>query len=171
MNRSTRSRVGYYRNLTAKEAAVMSIRKGVVIGLCSLVASLGQISSAGAVFPDRPEGPTAGIAYMSGGIGEEEQETLNELGQTYDLKLIFADTTGHYLSDVVVEITDERGHQVLAAVSRGPWFFANLPAGRYRVRATNLGSTREQVIQVSPRHQARLAFSWTEPGSYFAREE
>ena len=150
----------------------MDIRKGVVIGLCSLVAGLGQISSAGAVFPDRPEGSTAaGITYMSGGIGEEEQETLNELGQTYDLKLIFADTTGHYLSDVVVEITDERGHQVLAAVSRGPWFFANLPTGRYHVRATNLGSARERVIQVSPRHQARLAFSWTEPGSYFAREE
>src|ERR1043166_924799 len=107
MNRSTRSRVGYYRSLTAKEAPVMDIRKGVVIGLCSLVAGLGQISSAGAVFPDRPEGSTAaGITYMSGGIGEEEQETLNELGRSYDLKLIFADTTGHYLSDVVVEITD-----------------------------------------------------------------
>jgi len=150
----------------------MNIRKGVVIGLCSLVAGLGQISVAGARFSDRPEGSTAaGITYMSGGIGEEEQETLSELGRNYDLKLIFADTTGHYLSDVAVEITDERGHQVLAEVSQGPWFFANLPAGRYRVRATNQGSAREQIVYVSPRHQTRLAFSWAESESHFAREE
>lgn len=150
----------------------MKIRKGVIIGLCSFLASLGQIGVAGAVLLDQPEVSTSGgISYMSGGIGEEERDTLSQLGQTYDLKLIFADTTGHYLSDVTVVITDERGHHVLEAVSHGPWFFANLPAGRYHVRATTLGSTREQVIQVSPRHQVRLAFSWTEQESHFAKGE
>ncbi|HEV8712890.1 MAG TPA: carboxypeptidase-like regulatory domain-containing protein [Candidatus Binatia bacterium] len=150
----------------------MKTRNGVIIGLCSLLAGLGLTSVAGAGFLDQPEAPpSAGISCMSGGIGEEERDTLSELGQSYDLKLIFADTTGHYLSDVTVEITDERGHQVLEAVSHGPWFFANLPAGRYHVRATTLGSPREQVIQVSPQHQVRLAFSWPEPGSRFAKEE
>jgi hypothetical protein len=96
---------------------------------------------------------------------------LNQLVQSSALKLIFADTTGHYLCDVSVGITDERGHQILAAVSHGPWFFANLPAGRYHVLAATQGYTREQIVQVSPQHQSRLAFSWTEPGSRFAKAE
>src|SRR2546429_3892065 len=108
---------------------------------------------------------------MSGGIGEEERETLNQLDQSYALQLIFADTTGYYLSAVTVVITDEQGHQVRAAVSHGPWFFANLPAGRYHIRATTLGDTRAQVIQVFPGRRVRLAFSWTEQGIHLAQGE
>ena len=150
----------------------MSPRRSMIIGLCSALVGLGQVSSASTVFHAQPEVYTsAGISYMSGGIGEEERDTLAQLGQAYDLKLIFADTTGHYLSEVSVGITDERGHQILAAVSHGPWFFANLPAGRYHVLAAAQGYTREQIVQVSPQHQSRLAFSWAEPGSRFAKAE
>src|SRR5437899_3040837 len=143
-------------------------RKSMIIGLCSVLVGLGQASSAGVVFHNQPEVYTStGVSYMSGGIGEEERDTLAQLGQAYDLKLIFADTTGHYLSEVLVGITDERGHQILAAASHGPWFFANLPAGRYHVLAATQGYTQEQIVQVSPQHQSRLAFSWTELGSRF----
>jgi len=150
----------------------MRLRKSMLIGLCSVLVGVGHVSSVGAVFLDQPGVQTSGgISYLSGGVGEEERETLTQLGQAYNLKLIFADTTGHYLSEVAVGITDERGHQVLAAVSRGPWFFADLPAGRYHVLATTQGYTREQVVHVSPQHQARLAFSWPEPGGRLARAE
>jgi hypothetical protein len=150
----------------------MQPQKSLIIGLCSVLISLGQVSSASAGFRDQPEVQTSvGISYLSGGIGEEERDTLAQLDQDYNLKLIFADTTGHYLSDVTVGITDERDHQVLTAVSHGPWFFANLPAGRYHVLASIQGYTREQVVQVSPQRQARLAFAWPEQGSHFARAE
>jgi hypothetical protein len=147
----------------------MQLRKKIAIGLCSFLASFGPVGSSGAL-NELETYTSAGISYLSGGIGQDELDTLTQLGQAYDLKLIFADTAGHYLSDVSVGITDERGQQVLAAVSRGPWFFANLPAGRYHVLATNQGYTREQVVQISPHHQARLAFSWTEQGSRFAKK-
>ena len=150
----------------------MNPRKRLRIGLYSVLIGVGQMSSADAMLRNQPVGYTAvGISYLSGGIGEEERETLTQLGQAYPLKLIFADTSGHYLSDVAVGILNERGQEVLAAVSQGPWFFANLPAGRYHVLAMAQGETREQVVQVSPQHQARLAFAWAEPGSRLARAE
>jgi hypothetical protein len=148
----------------------MQVKKNIIIGLCSFLVSLGQVGISSTLNPSEVH-TSAGISYMSGGIGEDELADLTQLGQAYNLKLIFADTGGHYLSDVSVGITDERGHQVLAAVSDGPWFFANLPAGRYHVLATTQGYTREQVVQISPQHQARLAFFWTEPGSRFAKRE
>jgi hypothetical protein len=110
----------------------------------------------------------AGISYVSGGVSEEERERLQQLSADYTLKLIFA---GHYLSDVAVGIRDERGHQVLEAVAYGPWFFANLPAGRYHILAAAQGSRREQVVQISPHNQTRLTFSWTDHGSHMATNE
>jgi hypothetical protein len=84
------------------------------------------------------------------------------MGQAYTLKLTFADTTGHYLSDIFVVIAEASGAPVLEAVSQGPWFFAKLPPGRYRVRATTLGHSLQQVAQVSATGQTRLTFSWSE---------
>jgi len=153
-----------------KEALIMQLRKKIVIGLCGSLLSLGPVGICGALNQSDAY-VSAGVSYMSGGIGEDELEMLAELGQAYNLKLIFADTTGHYLSDVSVGITDERNRQVLAAVSRGPWFFAKLPAGRYHVLATTQGYTREQMVRVLPQHQIRLAFSWPESGSHFAKRE
>jgi hypothetical protein len=139
----------------------MNPRKSMVIGLCSVLIGVGPMGNAGAVPRNQAEGYTAvGISYLSGGVGEEERELLTELGQAYPLKLIFADTTGQYLSDVAVGILDARGQQVLAAMSQGPWFFVRLPAGRYHVLSTTQGYTQERMVNVSPHHQVQLAFSW-----------
>ena len=55
----------------------MSPRRSMIIGLCSVLVGLGQVSSASTVFHAQPEVYTsAGISYMSGGIGEEERDTL-----------------------------------------------------------------------------------------------
>jgi hypothetical protein len=77
-----------------------------------------------------------GYAYMSGGVGSEERNQMEGQANRYDLKLSFADHAGEYLSDVRVAINDEHGKKIVNTTTAGPWFYINLPAGKYEIKAT-----------------------------------
>ena len=68
------------------------------------------------------------------------------------------------MSDVNVTIVDEQGRKVLETVSDGPWFYTNLPPGKYKVMAQARGKTHQQVVQVSPQKQTQLQFHWVLEG-------
>ena len=122
---------------------------------------LGTSSLAAVLAPTQLESKTEnGIRYMSGGIGEEEQEMLSALGQNDDLKLVFATKEGNYLSDVAVVIKDGSGNRVLAAVAEGPWFYTDLPTGKYLISATIQGETHQQMVHVNSGKQTQLYFHW-----------
>lgn len=101
-----------------------------------------------------------GITYLSGGIGVDERDALRARAIDYNLRLSFAEKTGHYLSDVEVVIRDATGTTVLEAVSQGPWFFVKLPVGRYTVMATAIGKTYQQGASVRAAGQTQLNFYW-----------
>lgn len=101
-----------------------------------------------------------GLTYVSGGIGLDERETLRHVGQDYDLRLSFAEKAGNYLSDVEVVIKDAGGKTALEAISQGPWFFANLPAGKYTILASMKGKTHQQMARVVTHGQISLYFYW-----------
>jgi len=42
----------------------------------------------------------------------------------------------------------------------GPLFFANLPAGKYKVAATAYSQTKEQSVTVTDGKQTAISFSW-----------
>ena len=56
-------------------------------------------------FPIQPK-HYGNIPYLSGGVGLDEREALNQMSRDYDLKLSFAVTGGNYLGDVAVEVRD-----------------------------------------------------------------
>ena len=100
------------------------------------------------------------IEYRSGGIGEDERRALRALAAEYNLRLSFvAEGRGAYLSGVGVRIESEEGKVVLNAQADGPWFFARLPAGRYRIAATLAGNTVSQDADVT-RGAAELVLRW-----------
>jgi hypothetical protein len=102
-----------------------------------------------------------GVRYASGGIGESERDELNALSNQFNLRLLFAmQGSGNYLADVQVDIMDESGKTVLSAESQGPWFFAQLPPGAYRVQVSVLNQTQQQTVRVSGSRQSRLNFYW-----------
>ena len=108
-----------------------------------------------------------GVPYTSGGFGLDERERLEAESHQYNLRLIFAmreDTP--YLADVEVVIHDAAGKKILAAVDTGPWFFAKLPAGSYRVSATSFGKTLTQRVQVPESGQARAGFYWEKSDAF-----
>jgi hypothetical protein len=83
-----------------------------------------------------------GIRYLTGGIGSSEREIMDNWGASYDLKLIFAESSGHFLSDVKVVIQDHDGNEILAVLTNGPWLYVELSTGAYQVTATFSGVTQ-----------------------------
>jgi hypothetical protein len=106
-----------------------------------------------------------GIRYVSGGVGEDERTEIEALASQFNLRLMFAkQDSGEYLSDVQVSIREERGGTILDARSEGPLFFAQLPAGDYRVEATPSGMPdrmpQSKTVHVGSSGQTRLDFYW-----------
>ena len=81
----------------------------------------------------------------------------------YNLHLLFAVRgTGEYLADIPVTIADAKGKVLVEAVSQGPFFYARLLAGRYRVTAGKGSSAITRTVSVPSRGAANEAFYWSE---------
>ena len=103
----------------------------------------------------------AGITYVSGGIGLEERQALNEVTGDYNLKLVFAEKgSGAYVADVKLWIMNMKGQKILEAVSDGPWFFVKLAPGRYKITAESEGKSQVQQAKVGGGRQIQLHFYW-----------
>jgi hypothetical protein len=102
-----------------------------------------------------------GLRYLSGGVGEESQQLLSAHASEFNLKLVFALTSGAYLSNVKVAIADAKGTKtLLEATSDGPWFLAKLPVGNYRVVATYAGKASERSVAVDATALRTVEFRW-----------
>jgi hypothetical protein len=104
-------------------------------------------------------GTRNGVPYLSGGIGLDEREYITQmLARDYNFKLELAAANGDYISNVDVRITDSSGRVVLQVGTGGPWLFARLSPGRYRVEATAQGRTFEKTVTIGGESTARLVF-------------
>ncbi len=101
-----------------------------------------------------------GIKFVSGGVGSMERKILDRMAGDYSLKVVLATDTGHYLSQVQVEIIRADGTKMVSATTEGPWLLADLEPGSYRVKARYNGKWQSRNITVSPDKQSRLVFNW-----------
>lgn len=100
-----------------------------------------------------------GIAFLTGGVSDQEQAAIKEWGDRFNLKVLMALEEGNYLSDVDIRISDAQGNTVLETVSRGPFLYAELPPGTYTVTARAQGEVQEQTAQVG-QGQAQVDLRW-----------
>lgn len=101
-----------------------------------------------------------GTPYLSGGVGEFAREALEQQAADFNLKLVFATQSGHYLADVNVLIESRDGNDVLRAVADGPWLYAQLPPGTYTVTAEAAGDVKSQTVRVGGQGRRQLSFYW-----------
>lgn len=102
-----------------------------------------------------------GVAFVSGGIGEEETRSLRGVMPLYSLWLTTAaQGSGAYLAGVQVRILDAQGRVVLLHALQGPWLLVDLPSGHYRIEAQFESQMRQAVTTIHPgdHHQVVLYF-------------
>ena len=128
---------------------------------CSLAAIL--LGSTALVFAaTEPVKQGAGdITYVSGGVGDESLARMTAMVSGYNVKFVFAKTSGEFVSGVMVTITDAKGRTVVDAKSDGPWFLTRLPAGNYQIAASLAGKTERQQIDVGSSKLSTVDFRWT----------
>jgi hypothetical protein len=102
-----------------------------------------------------------GIDYVTGGIGDSEQQALQEMASDFNLGLIFAvRESGNYLNDIDVQIQDSAGELVLETTSKGPMLYADLEPGSYNVEASGYGETYNRTVDLQEGQQETLNFTW-----------
>jgi hypothetical protein len=102
-----------------------------------------------------------GVRYLVGGVGADERKMMEQLDADYNVKFVFANAFGDYISDVAVRIEDLRGKTVARLVTNGPWLYVKLAAGAYRVRATHGTKTMEiERLEVPKAQGIRLTLGW-----------
>lgn len=102
-----------------------------------------------------------GIAYLSGGIGEDEAKAIQQT-TGYNLHMTFAvGAENKYIPDVDVVIEKAQGQPVLTLQDAGPLVYVQLPAGKYNVIATRNGEVRRDVAEVGSGEARNLVFHWS----------
>ena len=71
----------------------------------------------------------ANVPAVSGGVSVNARDNMRAATPPHNVKMVFALTTGNYVSDVQVKVTNQSGKVVIDDTSNGPWLFAQLPAG------------------------------------------
>ncbi|MGN6578581.1 MAG: carboxypeptidase-like regulatory domain-containing protein [Bordetella sp.] len=129
-----------------------------------VVAAALAVSAVAAVSQPLPERRHVGVVtYVSGGIGSDEAQYMQSIRQDFNLRLLFANkTSGQYVANVRVDIGSTSGAALASLVSDGPFFYARLPEGAYRVRVTYEGAVQTADVDLRQGRAAALQFYWPE---------
>lgn len=106
------------------------------------------------------QAPASTAGFHCGGVGQGEQQRMKAEAPQHDALLTFAVSTGAYLADVDVRISDSKGAVVLEGKCDGPLMLVDLPRhGSYRVSATAKGKTQSKTLAVGGK-PAHAVFVW-----------
>ncbi|MBS1230987.1 MAG: hypothetical protein H6R17_4264 [Proteobacteria bacterium] len=134
--------------------------KNRLLGCAIAAVLLGSAALAAAADAEPVIQAGSNVSYVSGGVGDESLARLTAITGEYNVKLVFARTSGEYLSNVRVEITDAKGRNVVDSHSDGPWFLIRLPAGHYQIVASLGDKAEKRAIDVGTSKLSTLDFRW-----------
>ena len=108
------------------------------------------------------EGKTSeGFPYQFGGISSDEREAMEERAKGYNVKLVFAEKRGSFVSGVSLQIGAAKGTEVLALTVEGPWFYIQLPPGEYSIKARLRGELQEiKNLAVAKDKRVQQSVTW-----------
>jgi hypothetical protein len=130
----------------------------------SLVAAVFLLFASSAFAQESPAAPAVksqgSASYISGGVTGDERDAMKPLAKDYNLRMAFALSVGNYVADVKINVQNAKGKTVLDVVSDGPWLYAKLPAGKYKVIAEYEGKAVTKSATISANKGASLNFVW-----------
>lgn len=103
------------------------------------------------------------VSFVSGGVGQEEVCQIKSMRNGYNLHLLFAESpSSQFLADIPVRIVDHTGTAVLDTRAQGPYLYARLPPGSYRILAENGDRTQIRQVRISTNAKpVAVSFVWT----------
>lgn len=115
------------------------------------------------------------VSYVSGGVGQDEVCQIKGMQDSYNLHLLFAETpSNQFLADIPVRIVDRDGNTVLDTRTDGPYLYARLAPGSYRIVAENGDRIQSRQVRIlSKARPTAVSFLWrsAEPRSPRIRVE
>lgn len=120
------------RYLNYRSSHGIALFSAVLLVLGSAISARAEMSP-GTMSQDRN---VEDMTYITGGIGDEEQQAMEGVRSQYNLHVVTAQKNGDYEDDTIVSIYNSRGERILNAES-GPMLFAKLPPGSYTLVANN----------------------------------
>jgi hypothetical protein len=135
--------------------------RNLIVSCAVLVLGIATASPASATDESgnvRSVEPRSEISWVSGGVGDQEQERLKEVAKDFNLRVTLANPAGEYLGGAHLEIRDRGGKTVLQAESEGPLFFAKLAPGSYTVKASEAGDAEQKTVEVGSGTQTAVLF-------------
>ena len=104
-----------------------------------------------------------GATYVSGGTLEEERKALFKLAPRFPIQLIFQlDGEIAPIEGVKVSVRDIGGNVLIEAVSDGPFFYCNPPAGgRFTIDVEYNGQKQSQTKDLVGRRYLVLEYKFT----------
>ena len=92
----------------------------------------------------------AGVSYITGGVGDEELAEIKAQEHNFNAHVLLSSTSGEYMSEATIRFLDSSNAEILRVDDVGPFFYATLPAGTYKVEAaSNSGAVQSKKLVVS----------------------
>jgi hypothetical protein len=99
-----------------------------------------------------------GVTYLCSGIGESKDDPKTS---EFPMKIVFATDSSALYSDVNVAVNDEAsGKPVFNVFCDGAWLLVKLPAGKYRVTATDKKSQSRSCFMTIGSSQTQCVLRW-----------
>jgi len=105
-----------------------------------------------------------GLMYMTGGIGSEESEAMQELGKKWPLLVELSQDHPQralWISDVQIKLS-KKGSKTpsLEIVTEGPILLIDLPPGEYTIDAVFEGRPLKRNIKIEASKSNQLNLMW-----------
>ncbi len=116
---------------------------------------------ANAVFAQVQPQTYESVQYITGGIGNAEQNEMKSAQKDYNLHMTFSAIKDQaFLSDVAVQITDKDSKKVFEAANTGPYLNVKLPDGKYELTATYKGEVRKHAFTLTAGKTEASVLRW-----------
>jgi len=128
------------------------------------ILATGLLTLSGIAFAQIPETQHSnGVAYISGGVGEDEALAMVVESKQWPLMLELSQLEngrGVWIFGAQIKITNDQKKVIFDAISEGPYILINLEPGTYSIEATYQGVVQKQSVAAKVGQNQKLSIFW-----------